>query len=129
MKKLKLVGIVLFIGLNFSCQVKNSETAQKQEADSLNQLFSEIKNMVSGMECEDSSEWSFSSFGSKACGGPVGYLAYPTKIDTTLLSEKIEKHKVAQGKFNEKWGIISDCSLPSKPKGIICKEGEPIFTY
>src|SRR5699024_8797860 len=77
----------------------------------------------------ESSEWNFSSFGSKACGGPVGFIAYSTKIDVELFLEKVEKHKIEQKKFNEKWGIISDCSVPPEPTGVICKDGEPSFIY
>lgn len=128
MRTLRLIGIFLLIGIVFSCSV-NSESTQKQEAEQLNQLFSEIKSMAFEVDCEESSEWTFSSFGSKSCGGPVGYLAYSAKIDTALFLKKIEEHKIAQEKFNDKWGIISDCSIPPEPTGVLCKNGEASFIY
>jgi len=31
--------------------------------------------------------------------------------------------------FNEKWGIISDCSIPSQPNAVICENGNPVLEY
>jgi|SRR5690625_2565418 len=128
MKKLRMIGIFLFAGVIFSCQINNGST-QKQEAERLNQLLSEIKNLASSVNCEESSAWHFSSFGSKACGGPVGYIAYSKEIDTVHFLEKIKEHKIKQEKFNEKWNILSDCSVPPKPTGVICKDSKPSFNY
>lgn len=128
MKKLKFIGIFLFLGICFSCSVKDGLT-QEQETDNLNQLFYEIKNLATSVDCIDSTEWIFTSYGSKACGGPMGYLAYSTNIGTVLFLEKIEEHRIAQRNFNEKWGIMSDCSIPPEPKEVICEDANPILVY
>jgi hypothetical protein len=136
MNRLNLMAIFLLIGICFSCSYNSliqpnvdEELSQEQEIKNLTQLFSEIEVMASSKRCNDSSEWTFTSFGSKACGGPIGYIAYSTTIDTLLFLEKIEKHRISQKALNEKWGIISDCSLPTEPQGIICEEGKPVFGY
>ena len=60
---------------------------------------------------------------------PVGYIAYSTNINTELFLNKIEEHRNAQHEFNQKWGIISDCSVPPKPSSVICENGDPVFKY
>ncbi|TXD84516.1 hypothetical protein ESY86_05510 [Subsaximicrobium wynnwilliamsii] len=130
MKNLKFIGIFLLFGICFSCS-DNDELTQEQEEQNLIQMFSEIESSARSVNCNDSSEWDFTSYGSKNCGGfgPVGFIAYSINIDTQLFLEKIEKHKRAQQRFNEKWEIISDCSLASTPISIICEDGSPVFAY
>lgn len=128
MKKLKFIGIFIITGLCFSCN-KGDEMTQEQETQNLNQMFSEIEILASSENCDDSSDWTFINYGSKACGGPIGFIAYSINIDTELFLKKIEEHTVAQQGFNEKWGIISDCSVPSQPNEVICKNGSPVLEY
>lgn len=128
MKKLKFIGIFFLIGIFFSCN-EDDKLNQEQEAQNLNQLFSEIESLATSENCEDSVEWVFTSYGSKACGGPVGFIAYSQKIDTELFLKKIDQHRIAQKKFNQKWGIVSDCSVPPQPSGVICENGNPVFEY
>lgn len=128
MKELKIIGILFLFGICFSCN-DDDELTQEQEAQNLNQLFSEIENLATSENCSVSTEWTFTSYGSKACGGPIGFIAYSTNIDTDLFLEKIEEHRTAQQEFNEKWGIISDCSVPSQPSGVVCENGSPLFEY
>ena len=128
MKSLKLIAISLLMGICFSCSNDEGIT-QEQEAASLSEKLAEIEGMATTKSCDNPSEWTFTDYGEKACGGPVGYIAYSTNIDTELFLEKIEAHRFAQQRFNEKWGIISDCSLPAEPSGIICENGNPVFIY
>ncbi len=102
---------------------------QVQEAEILEKMFSEITALASSANCTDSSEWTFTSFGIKACGGPIGFIAFSKNIDTELILKKIEEHKIAQKKFIEKWNIFSTCDTPSEPKGVICENGNPVFEY
>ncbi|MDY8135498.1 hypothetical protein [Aquimarina sp. 2201CG5-10] len=128
MKELKFFGILFLIGICFSCD-DDDALIQEQEAQNLNQLFFEIESLATSENCNDSAEWTFTSYGSKACGGPVGFIAYSTNIDTELFIKKIQEHRTAQQKFNQKWGVISDCSLPLQPSGVLCENGIPVFEY
>ena len=132
MKKLKLIGVILLIGICFSCKDDGAvadDLTQEQEATSLSEMFVEIESLASSVSCSDSSEWAFVSYGSKACGGPVGYIAYSSTIDTVLFLEKVEVHRIAEEDYNMKWGIASDCSAPSQPNGIRCENDNPVFEY
>jgi hypothetical protein len=59
-------------------------------------MFSEIKKLASNENCNDSSEWNFTNYRSKACGGSIGFIAYSTTIDTELFFIKIQEHRTAQ---------------------------------
>ena len=75
MKKLKIFGLNFLLVIFFSCG-NNNELTKEQENQNLIQLFSEIERLANSESCTDSSEWTFTDYGSKACGGPVGFTAY-----------------------------------------------------
>ena len=126
-KKTLSIVFLLLIGVNFSCS--DDEISRAQEAEILQEMFAEIESLASSEVCEDASEWTFTAYGSKACGGPIGYIAYSTNIDTESFLNQVEEHRIAQDEFNEKWGIISDCSAPQEPEDVICEDGNPVLVY
>ena len=128
MKKLTTLGILFLLGISLSCG-QNDGMTQEEEAQNLSVMFSEIELLAGSVTCEDASEWSYTSYGEKACGGPVGFVAYATTIDTVAFLQKVEAHRAAEQAFNIKWGIISTCDTPAEPSGIICENGTPVFTY
>ena len=128
MKKLTILGILFLSGVSLSCS-QNDGMTQEEEAQNLSIMFSEISLLAVSVTCEDASEWTYTSYGEKACGGPVGFIAYATTIDTVAFLQKVEVHRAAEQAFNKKWGIISTCDLPAEPSGIICENGTPVFTY
>ena len=128
MKTIHYIIILLFIGINFSCS-DDEENNRAQEAQILEEMLTEIEDLAASKDCEDASAWTFTAYGSKACGGPVGYIAYSTHIDTESFLNLVEEHRIAQDEFNEKWGIISDCSAPQEPEAVICEDGNPVFVY
>ncbi len=113
----------------FSCDKNDNPSEQEREAKAIDAMFAEIESLVSNRTCNDSITWGFTSYGHKACGGPVGFIAYPLHIDTTTFLNKVEEHKNAQQQFNQKWDIISDCMGVVQPTKIVCKDGEPVFLY
>ena len=60
MKKLKFIGIIFLIGICFSCN-DDDELTQEQQAQSLNQMFSEIESIATSENCDDTAEWTFTS--------------------------------------------------------------------
>ena len=126
MKALQIVSLFLLIGISFSC---DKETTQAQDAKALEKIFAEIETMAKSKACNDSSQWMYTNYGAKACGGPVGYIAYSTKINTVLFLKKVNQHRTAQSAYNEKWGILSDCSIPQEPNGVACEDGKAVLIY
>ncbi len=131
MNKLLLFAPVLVISLFSSCNNDDDSDnlTQEEELANLNALFVAIQDMASSVPCTDAADWAHTAYGDKACGGPVGYIAYPTSINTTLFLEKVAEHRSAQEAFNEKWEVASDCSLPGEPTAIRCEDGAPVFEY
>ncbi|PCI32635.1 MAG: hypothetical protein COB60_09245 [Flavobacteriaceae bacterium] len=119
---------LLFLTSITSCTSDN-ELSQEEEAQNLRELFSEIENLALSVDCENAAEWSFTGYGIKACGGPIGFIAYSVNIDVDLFLELIEEHREKQRAFNKKWGISSDCSVPTQPAGVICQNGSPVLDY
>ncbi len=104
-------------------------STRDQELLSLSKQYLEIVQIAQDLPCESDEEWTYTAVGSKACGGPVGYLAYSTEIDTVAFLKMVEDYTKAQKAYNTKYGIISDCSVPTQPTGVFCSEGKPIFDY
>lgn len=128
MKLIKII-VLLLVCSQSSCSNSDDDLTKEQEEQKLAEMITEIEKLASSQVCKDSTQWTFTCFGSKACGGPVGFIAYSQNIDTLLFLKKIEQHKIAQTAFNEKWGIFSDCSLPTEPKGVLCENNTPVFVY
>lgn len=109
---------------------EKQEQSEREDQQLLTNALFEIDSMASSKSCNNSLAWTFTSYGSKPCGGPVGYIAYSINIDTVLFLKKIEMHRIAQKTFNEKWGIVSECSVPTEPSGVVCnKEEKPELVY
>ncbi|KGL62543.1 hypothetical protein [Polaribacter sp. Hel1_85] len=109
--------------------VKRELTEQEIDHRNLMDLFNEIQNLAYSVSCSDSSNWLFTAYGAKGCGGPQGYIAYSNQIDTVSFLQKIEIYTEAEKDFNYKYGVVSDCSLPSVPTSVECQNGYPIFKY
>ena len=92
-------------------------------------LFNEISTIAYSVSCTDSSNWNFTAYGAKACGGPQGYIAYSNEIDVTAFLEKIAIYTQAEKEYNFNYGVVSDCSVPIEPKSVTCSNGYPILNY
>lgn len=133
MNKLLFFAPILAIVLLSSCtnddDDANDNLTQEEELANLNALLAEIEDMASSVPCTDAADWSYTAYGDKACGGPVGYIAYPTTINTVQFLNKVVAHRNAQEAFNQKWEVASDCSLPAEPNAVRCEGGVPVFDY
>ncbi len=79
--------------------------------------------------CTGPAQWSFTALGSKACGGPKTYIAYPHSIDTVAFLQLVKKYNEAEHAFNEKHNIISDCMAILPPAEVSCVDGKPVLVY
>jgi len=79
----KLLSCIFIISIAFSCG--SDEKTREEEELELQQMFAEIEAMAVSTTCEDPADWSFSANGYKACGGPIGYIAYPLEISDIFL--------------------------------------------
>ena len=86
-------------------------------------LRKEIDERIVSETCTDPALWRISAIGSKPCGGPSAYIAYPIKFEDELLP-KIKRYSQLQSDYNRKKGLMSDCALVSQPAGIVCRNGK-----
>lgn len=121
---------ILFIVLTFASACEKSESKlQAADREELQAMFKEIQELTSSATCTDPEEWSFTALGSKACGGPQMYIAYPHAIDTVAFLELVKRYTEAEKAYNQKHNIISDCMMVMPPNGIKCQDGEPVLVY
>ncbi len=125
MKYLSTIMILSLILMSHSCKKKDGLTIEEDQLR-LEEQFESIEEMVKNVSCEDESDWDFTAYGSKACGGPVGFIAYPINIKSPFL-KAVEDYNQAQHDYNERWGIGSDCSVPVQPNHIRCENGVPVL--
>lgn len=109
--------------------VQRELTAQEKEHQNLITLFNEIETIANSVPCTDANDWSYSAYGTKACGGPQGYIAYSNKINHVAFLKKILDYTQLEDVYNKKWGIISTCDTPSQPVEIVCENGSPVLKY
>lgn len=120
--KILLLGILL---IAFAC----SKNTQGDDFLELSRDRDELINMAQSEICEDEKDWGIIAYGSKACGGPQGYMAYNLNIDTTKFFKKVEDYTKKEEKLNIKWGVVSDCAMARRPYAVECQEGEAVLLY
>ncbi len=126
--QIHLLSALLALSLA-GCESDTSGLSQEQDQSMLNLKLTEIVNLAESVICEDSSDWTFTGIGGKACGGPTGYIAYSTTINVENFLLMVEEFNAAEDSFNKKWGIISDCSTPAQPIGIDCINGKAVLIF
>lgn len=128
-KSFLLFSVIIISFSACSKDFSSAALSQKQEAEELTNLLIEIEDLVRGQSCIDAQSWAFTPIGSKPCGGPWSYLAYPSSIDTSLFLEKVNQLRIVELAYNTKWNISSDCSSARMPSGINCVNGIAVLVY
>lgn len=120
-------GLVLLLFLS-ACFAFEGE--QKVDlATEMALLRQEIDELAQSKTCVDAEEWSFVALGSKPCGGPWEYIAYPKSINVPEFLAKVKRYNELQEQDNIQNNRFSDCMYVSPPSSVICENGKPIFVY
>ena len=109
--------------------IKRELSQQETEHRALMSLFNEFYELAYSASCVDAANWDYVGYGSKACGGFQGYIAYSKNIDVALFLEKVKAYSEEENEFNIKWGVTSTCDVIPEPKSIECKNGFPVLIY
>jgi len=89
----------------------------------LDELNSEIIDMIGNAECSDTSSCHAIPFGDKPCGGPRSYLIYSDlNINPFILERMVAEYNTIDEIINQELGIISDCEMVSPPV-VHCQNG------
>lgn len=115
-------------GNNSSILLKNieksaRESSQENDKKELIALKKKIEEETAKEGCTNPGDWEYAAMGSKSCGGPQFYIAYPKKMKTRILT-KIKDYTKKEQAFNKKYNVQSDCLFVSEPTEIICKDGK-----
>lgn len=104
------------------------ESSQKYDEAALEKIKSAIESEIAKENCTRNADWAFAPIGSKACGGPSGYIAYPKKIETAILP-KIENYTQKMSEFNKKHNLTSDCMMAPEPTSVRCENGKGVLVF
>ena len=129
-KSILLPSLFLFsmLFMAFQCEEDDYGDIESDRLE-LAQLKIEIDEIIYASVCDGTYSCEFMAYGSKACGGPQGYLVYSTSINVENLKTLVENYNRVEAEFNTKWNILSDCSVPNMPSDIICENNKcvPVF--
>ena len=129
MKLIKnILKTIALLAIVFGC-TNNTESSKEQDLANLTVLQEEIELLIDSADCSENSGCEYIAFGNKACGGPKSYLVFSTSIDIELLQQKVATYNALENSFNQKWGIISDCSVPMPPIDVTCVIGKCTAVY
>lgn len=127
-----VVPVLLCILVLLSCS-KNLGVPESPKLsvglDELETMYKQLVVLSESTTCTNASDWSFTAVGNKPCGGPSGYIAYSTQIDTMDFLAKVDAYTVAHRQYNMDNGIVSNCAVEPPPIGINCKEEKPVLIY
>jgi hypothetical protein len=118
-----LLWIFLFLlTVSFSCE--DSENIMTNQ--DLIELEREIIALSESVTCTNSAEWKFTPMGSKACGGPIRYIAFHQSVEKEFLA-LVDRFTVEQQAFNQRNNVVSDCMLIAAPRTVTCEGGKPVL--
>ena len=120
---MKLILLLfLFIGSVSGCEQQENE--QEITAKNLEKQLAGIHAVIDAGSCSETGECRFLAYGSKACGGPQGYLLFSNQVDVEALTKMVEDYNKAEDDYNRKFGVSSDCFFVTPPPQIECANGK-----
>lgn len=122
--------VISFSLLVFQCDKNDdSSTTREQDQEALKTLGAEIESLINTSKCTKANACKFIGLGDKPCGGSWRYLVYATSINTVKLEGLVKNYNEREKLFNEKWGIVSDCSLVMEPSSMKCENNICVPVY
>lgn len=121
--KVKFYLYITILGGLLSC------SSDDVQADDLQEQLNTLVALSESVDCIDGNDWQFAGIGSKPCGGPTGYIAYSTAIDTADFLSRLAAYNEAVRAYNESNGLPSDCALVNPPTRIECEDGKAVLVY
>lgn len=118
--------ISTFFFLSFFASCEQAAGQQEITREELDRQFKGIEAFIAEGNCSSKDQCSFMPYGSKACGGPQGFLVFSTAIDVDKLRTMVNDYTEAEKRYNNANGIMSDCSIPAEPQKLECKDGKCI---
>ncbi|WP_373057320.1 hypothetical protein [Zunongwangia sp. H14] len=122
MKSIFLYLIFLLLSC-FGCSTQGDAVSREEASAQLQLKLNEINEFIAEASCTADGNCTYIPYGSKSCGGPRGYLIYPSGIDEAKLEAMVANYTEAEESYNERYHIPSDCSIPAPPANLRCENG------
>src|SRR5690606_2366854 len=123
----RFLMLLMTLGIILACE-KSETSNQDADRERLAEMRQEILDLIHAVPCENEEDWRPQALGSKACGGPQEYVAYPEAVDSSgKLLDHIKKYTESESEYNKKHNVISDCMFVTSPVGVRCVDGKPEF--
>ena len=116
------LALFLFIGSVSGCE--KAEDDQEITAKNLEKQLAEIHSVINADSCSETGECRFLAYGSKACGGPQGYLFFSNQVNVEALTTMVENYTKAEDAYNRKFDVSSDCMFAMPPTQLACENGK-----
>jgi hypothetical protein len=107
----------------------SATSSQKDDQALLGQLNADLVTMAKATTCTAGDKYAVASLGQKPCGGPAGFIAYSTSINTECFLKKVDHYNTQSAEYNKKHSPISDCMLLQEPTSAVCEGGKIVFKY
>ena len=99
-------------------QTEEEEEQRTEEEDraQLMEMRRQIDALVGDAAGVSIADCRYAGLGAKPCGGPWEYIVYSaSSTDSTALAERLTAHGAFEAETNERYGYVSDCSVPNIP--------------
>lgn len=123
----KFTAISIFLILVVACSP--DDVRQEDDFNKLAAQLLALQQEAAQTPCIDANDWSFVPIGSKACGGPHDFIAYPLNGSATLFLDRVQAYTNLEDRLNKKWGVVSDCAIVNAPQAVNCINGIATLIY
>jgi hypothetical protein len=130
MKKSILFSVIVaLLFLNFTCEDDKTTApiSNPVKIEILNLKKQEIVTYITGFSCNASVGCQYLVFGEKACGGPKEYLVFPTSVNLSFLTAKVNEYNALEKQYNIDNNIVSDCMAVVPPVNVGCVNGKCVI--
>jgi hypothetical protein len=94
--------------VSFSCEDSENILTNQDFIE----LEREINALSESVTCSNSAEWKFTPMGSKACGGPLRYIAYHQSLEKEFL-DLVDQYTFQQEEYNRRNNVVSEIGRAS----------------
>ena len=95
---------------------RNGQQTEEGDRAQLVEMRREIDALVSDAAGASIADCRYAGVGSKPCGGPWEIVVYSvSSTDSTALAEWLTAYNAFEAGMNERYGYVSDCSVPTEP--------------
>ena len=111
------------------CGDSSAPANQEAEKAVIDDLKVEVKTMSEASVCSEEFTCYSVGIGAKPCGGFWEYIVYSDSIDVVSFFAKIETLNELEKAYNEKYMILSDCSVAMPPSSMDCVDGKCVDIF